>query len=306
MEVALKVDVDTHRGLKLGVPRLARLLEREGVPASFFVAMGPDNSGRALLRIVRNRGFLSKMFRTRAVSTYGLRTVLSGTLMPARPVGTAFPETMRALKEAGFELGVHGYDHVRWQDRIERLEPAAVARELDRAFEGYRQVLGEPAQSFAAPGWRTSATALELLDRKGLLYRSDTRGVFPFRCRIGRRTFDVPEIPTTLPTMDELMGLPGLRDNAALLGHYLARFSAERLNVHTIHAEVEGMTQLDSFAALLRGLKARGARFVRLCEVAQRLAGQELPVCRLERGFVTGRAGWVSVQGAELNGREAA
>ncbi len=70
MEVALKIDVDTHQGLAEGVPRLRQMLQREGITASFYIAMGPDNSGKAILRVFRNRGFLGKMFRTRAVSMY--------------------------------------------------------------------------------------------------------------------------------------------------------------------------------------------------------------------------------------------
>ena len=101
LKVALKIDVDTHQGLGLGVPRLAAMLKREGITASFYITMGPDNSGRAIIRVIRNRGFLSKMFRTKAVSMYGLRTVLSGTLLPSRPIALAYPEVMRDLQTLG-------------------------------------------------------------------------------------------------------------------------------------------------------------------------------------------------------------
>ena len=37
-----------------------------GVPASFFVAMGPDHSGRAIRRLFTHKGFLQKMLRTGA------------------------------------------------------------------------------------------------------------------------------------------------------------------------------------------------------------------------------------------------
>src|SRR5262249_3899532 len=98
MEVAIKIDVETHQGVAEGVPRLQQMLEREGVTASFYIAMGPDNSGRAMVRVFRNRGFLKKMFRTNAVAMYGLRTILSGTLLPARPIALAFPNLLRGLK----------------------------------------------------------------------------------------------------------------------------------------------------------------------------------------------------------------
>src|SRR5271170_8020340 len=194
VEVALKIDVDTHQGLKEGVPRLAQMLAREGVVASFYISMGPDNSGKAIVRAFRNRGFLVKMFRTNAVGMYGLRTVLSGTVLPARQIALAFPSIVRGLKKRGFEVGVHGYDHVRWQDGIDRLGESGIRTELEQAFEVYRAIFHEPARSFAAPGWRENATSLKLLDGMNLDYRSDTRGQEPFRCLVEGRVLSAPEI----------------------------------------------------------------------------------------------------------------
>jgi undecaprenyl phosphate-alpha-L-ara4FN deformylase len=297
VEIALKIDVDTHQGLEQGVPRLAAMLEREGVAASFYITMGPDNSGRAILRVFRNRGFLSKMFRTKAVSMYGARTILSGTLLPSRPIALSFPETIRDLKARGFEVGVHGYDHVRWQDHLDDIGEDGVRNELGDAFEAYRAILGAPARSFAAPGWRTNDTALVALDAMALDYRSDTRGVAPYRCVVEDRVLATPEIPTTLPTLDEVMGRRELRDDNAVRDFYLRLCKSDALNVHTIHAETEGMGQLESFTAIVRALKEQGAEFVRLHDVASRLNRPELPVCEVVRTTLPGRAGWISSQG---------
>ena len=98
--------------------------------------MGPDNSGRAILRVFRNRGFLSKMFRTKAVSMYGTRTILSGTLLPSRPIALSFPGIIRDLKARGFEVGVHGYDHVRWQDHLDRHRRGWRAQRTRRRVRG--------------------------------------------------------------------------------------------------------------------------------------------------------------------------
>jgi peptidoglycan/xylan/chitin deacetylase (PgdA/CDA1 family) len=302
MEIALKIDVDTHEGLAVGVPRLLKTLEAEGVTATFFIAMGPDNSGRAIVRMFKNPGFLAKMRRTRALSMYGLRTVLSGTLLPARPTALACPQIVRDLVRAGFEVGVHGYDHVCWQDHLDELGEARMRAEIMEAFEAYRAILGESARSFAVPGWRTNATALRLFDELRMKYQSNTRGHAPYRCAINREVFVTPEIPTTLPTMDEMMGAPELSDSEAIVDFYLKQFSAITLNVHTIHAETEGMAHLETFKGLLRGLKEGGARFVQLREIASGLATTELPVCELIRTTLPGRAGWVSAQGPEIGG----
>jgi peptidoglycan/xylan/chitin deacetylase (PgdA/CDA1 family) len=299
LEIALKIDVDTHQGLRDGVPRLARMLAAEGVAASFYIAMGPDNSGRAVVRVLRNPGFLRKMRRTRAVRMYGLRTVLSGTLLPARPIALALPDVVRGLKRAGFEVGVHGWDHVRWQDGIDKLGEAGVRAELGEAFEAYRAIFRERALGFAAPGWRTNAIALKVLDSMRLSYRSDTRGRTPFRCRVDGQILNTPEIPTTLPTLDEVMGRDDLPNAAAVLEFYLTQFNAGQLNVHTVHAETEGMSELESFTTLVRALKAQGAKFVRLEEIAARLGAAELPVCEVVRATLPGRAGWVAAQGPD-------
>ena len=164
MQVALKIDVDTHEGLKTGVPRLAGMLQREGVAASFFVAMGTTTPAKRSAAILTNRGFLTKMFRTRAVSMYGWRTILSGTLLKARPVAMAFPNLLRDLKARGFEVGVHGYDHVRWQDQIDEIGEPGIAQELEDAFEVYRSIFAVDPRAYAAPGWRANGN-LDAPDR---------------------------------------------------------------------------------------------------------------------------------------------
>src|SRR5439155_144605 len=84
------INVGTHDGLARGVPAIAELLARCGVSASFFVACGPDRMGRRIARLLDPR-FGAKLLRTRAVAVYGWRTLLSGTLLPSRPVAAAFP-----------------------------------------------------------------------------------------------------------------------------------------------------------------------------------------------------------------------
>ncbi len=296
MEIALKIDVDTHQGLGEGVPRLRRLLLDRGVTASFYIAMGPDNSGRAIMRMFRNPGFLSKMRRTRAVSMYGWRTVLSGTLLPARPIARAFPEIVRQLVRDGFEVGVHGYDHVCWQDHIDDLQEAGIGVQLNEAFKTYKTILTASSNSFAAPGWRTNAVAMRVLDKMHLAYRSDTRGHTPYRCKIDGVVFDTPEIPTTLPTLDEVMGTAEVAKAGSLVNFYLDRVREDTLNVHTIHAETEGMGQLAAFSSLLDALQQRGARFVRLGDIAAILTNRELPVCEVVRTILPGRAGWIAAQ----------
>ena len=296
--IALKIDVDTHAGLARGVPAIAALLAAHGIRASFFVVCGVDRMGRRLGRLLDPR-FVLKLVRTRAVAAYGWRTLLSGTLLPARAVAGAFPDLLRRLIAVGHEVGVHGYDHARWQDRLPRLSPAEVRAQVLRARDVLREILGAAPQGFAAPGWRCSAASLAAVDEAGFAYRSDTRGVAPFRPTAGGQLFRVPELPTTLPTLDELYGRDG-QSPSALVDRWVGLVRPGALNVHTIHAELEGGPHLDVLEALLGRLRDRG-RFVRLCDVAAALPIGDLPICEVGEGRVPGRPMPVALQ--QLDGR---
>lgn len=293
-QLALKVDVDTYVGLRDGVPALQRALDARGIAASVYVACGPDHSGRALRRLLKP-GFLAKMLRTNAPGMYGWRTLLYGTLLPGPPIAASFPQYLQALAAAGHEVGVHGYDHVYWHDRLDHLDAAATAAELRRGLEVFARLTGRPATAFAAPGWQCTAHSLAAIEAAGLRYHSCTRGVAPYRPRAGGRVFATPELPTTWPTLDEVYGRVG-RDAAALDAFYLAQIRPG-LNVHTVHAEVEGMALRPLFESLLDALRGR-VEFVRLIDVAARLDPQALPVCAIAHRTVAGRAGTVAVQEA--------
>lgn len=297
LQVAIKVDVDTWIGLKEGVPRLLALFRHFAVPASFFIAFGPDNSGKALRRTFK-RGFLHKMWRTNAVRIYGVKTLLCGTLLPSPIIGDMAPELLRAVLDDGHELGIHGYDHVLWQDRLQGLGEAGITNEIERAIASYVKTLKISPQSFAAPGWQATDASLAVQDRQGFLYCSDTRGVFPFLPRMHGQTFQTLQIPTTLPTLDEVLGLDGMQGEQ-VNDVFLSQLRSDRLNVHTIHAEVEGRTQLDLFASLLKHLEVQGVAYVKLCDVAKALLHQgpdDLPRAAIQPRPIPGRAGEVACQ----------
>lgn len=298
MELALRIDVDTHDGLRDGVPRLLELLRRLGLRASFFVAFGPERAGLAAGRLW-DPTFAWKLLRTRALGTYGWRAALSGTLLPARPVGEAFAPFLRDVAAEGHEVGLHGYDHFGWQRRIHRMRRAAVDAAFRAGIDAFSQALGRPPAATAAPGWRTTAAALTAQEQLGFTYASDCRGTSPFRLRVGGTAYATPQIPTTLPTMDELMGtvrdLPGALEAELRPG----------LNVFTAHAEIEGGRLAGEFERFLGRVLARRVRLRRLEDVAEPLRARDgVPWARVRRGRVRGRSGWVLVQDGPAGGEQ--
>ncbi len=295
LEIALRIDVDTFVGARDGVPALLELLAGRGIRASFFLSLGPDNAGRAALRVFRRGGFLTKMLRTRAVSTYGLRTVLSGTLLPAARIGAACEGAYRAIERAGHEVALHAWDHFRWQDHLAAWSRAEVAAEYRRGSDEFARLFGRRPEAVAAPGWVASAHSLLAADELGLAYASDTRGRAPFFPLVEGHRLRTLQVPVTLPTFDERVGRDGLRPerwNAALL----ELVGAAGRHVYTLHAEVEGRGQRAAFGDLLDALRARGARFLTLREVAAR-ARADAPACPVTWRPLEGRAGDVACQG---------
>jgi len=288
--IALRVDVDTRRGLREGVPRLLELFRRLDVPASFFVTMGPDNSGQAIRRAWRP-SFLLKMLRTNPLRLYGLRTLLSGTLLPAQPVGAGAPALLRDIAAAGHEVAPHGWDHVTWQDRVERLSAAALRADLTAAARAFEAVFGTRPGASAAPGWRTTPAALVVQEELGLAYATDVRATVPFRPRVAGGALKTLQVPTTMPTMDELLGR--VRDVEGALTASLG----DGLNVFTLHAEVEGGPLLDRFSGWLEGVCRTKRPIVRVRDLAGAMEAGGLPEATVAQGRVAGRSGWVAVRG---------
>jgi undecaprenyl phosphate-alpha-L-ara4FN deformylase len=296
-KLAIKIDVDTLEGYLKGVPALLDLLEDQGVKASFFLALGPDNSGKAIFRVFRQPGFLHKMLRTRAPAIYGFRTMCYGTLLPAPLIYAAAPELAPRIAALGHEVGLHGYDHVRWHDRLLKMSSQEVSREIARAQEVFTALLGRRAQAFAAPGWQCSEASRTVLAAQGFLYTSDTRGVAPYWPRFGPAVSRLLEIPTTLPTLDELLGFNGCRprDFTELV---LARLMKGPPQVLTIHAEMEGGPYRQEFARLLARCRSQGVDFFRLEDWARELLHEPaaLQVSPVSSRRLPGRAGRVSCQ----------
>lgn len=297
MILALKVDVDTDRGTRLGVPALQALLEEFSVPASFLFSLGPDNTGKAIRRVFRP-GFFKKVSRTSVVKMYGIRTLLNGTLLPAPSIGKRHAAVMRAVRDAGFETGIHCHDHFKWQDYLFKMSLDETREEFGKALDEYRRILGCEALTAGAPGWQATAASRQVYDEAGFLYASDTRGNSAFFPEIAGRVFKTLEIPSSLPTFDELLGRPEFPDEK-IVPHYLSLLKSEQPNILTIHAEIEGMMKLPLFRELLTALVNQGVQLVRMDDLARDLLAhrETIPVQPLVMAEIEGRSGLVATQG---------
>jgi undecaprenyl phosphate-alpha-L-ara4FN deformylase len=300
MKLALKIDVDTYRGTREGVPRLIDALKQHNAGATFLFSLGPDHTGRAITRAFRP-GFMKKVSRTSVLEHYGIRTLLYGTLLPGPDIGKRCADIMRGTRDAGFEVGIHTWDHVKWQDHVVRRGERWTGEEMGAAYLRFSEIFGEHARTHGAAGWQMNVHALRLTQRLGFDYCSDTRGRCPFIPVYRGEIIACPQFPTTLPTLDELIGLEGLTaDNVAAHLLRLSENPPPTGHVYTLHAELEGMKLLPVFEALLAGWKAMGFDLVPTRELFGALKPQALPRHELVMGEIPGRSGTLALQGKEF------
>jgi undecaprenyl phosphate-alpha-L-ara4FN deformylase len=303
--LTLKIDVDTYRGTRVGALNLARLLEKHHAGASFLFSLGPDHTGWALRRAFRP-GFFQKVARTSVTKHYGWKTLMYGILLPAPDIGAGCASEMRAVRDAGFECGMHCWDHVLWQDNVRARGADWTAKQLHLAFERFHDIFGRPPPTHGAAGWQMNAHAFALLDAYGITYASDgrarltARGTLadpsagPYRPSISSRDMSCIQLPTTLPTLDELLGrtIDGETiDETNAAAAILKLTATPRDHVFTLHAELEGQDLAPIFQQLLKGWRAQGYQLASMADYHRKARKQPLPALPVGWGCLPGRSG---------------
>ncbi len=310
--LALKVDVDTLKGTRRGVPQLIDLFKKHQVGATFLFSLGPDHTGRAIKRVFR-KGFFAKVKRTSVIAHYGFPTLLYGTVLPGPDIGRRCGDILRRTRDEGFEVGIHAWDHVRWQDGVPTADARWTRVEMERAQNRFCDIFKSPAATHGAAGWQMNKYALRLTQSMGFDYCSDGRaqegfGVPHFPV-VNAEIIDCPQLPTTMPTLDELIGLDGVTEKN--VHETLLAFSGKNTwkcppvigfpippHIFTMHAELEGIRCLSTLEKLIIGWKEQGYSLVSTGAIAEKLAREKLPYFVAEAGEIAGRSGQLLIQGA--------
>jgi peptidoglycan/xylan/chitin deacetylase (PgdA/CDA1 family) len=277
--LGLKVDVDTRRGMEEGVPALLSTLSAASSPASFFLSFGPDNSGKAVYRMVRSPRFLFKMIRTNAPGLYGVKTALYGTVLKAPMIAKAFPGLCREIEARGHEVELHAWDHRAWQDTLPRRGERWIRDWLEQGLSAYEACLGHPPRAFGAPAWLLTEPAVAVLGGYPWEYLSCTRAPSPFLLEGSGKT----ELPSDLPCLEEVGGPKGATS-------ILSALSAGGVHVLPVHAEAEGGIWNGVFADILRGARDLGYRVAPLSEIAAIFRKRDLPERAFRTALLRGRA----------------
>jgi hypothetical protein len=142
---------------------------------------------------------------------------------------------------------------------------------------------------------------MRLTQRLGFTYASDTRGRHPFIPVWNGEIVRCPQIPITLPTLDELVTSPR-QDPAELVGAVLALTANPPLHGHVfslLATKALGKAP-QAVERLLAGWHEQGYEVTSIQSLANRLVVDKLARHEIVVGKVPGRNGAVLLQGDEF------
>jgi peptidoglycan/xylan/chitin deacetylase (PgdA/CDA1 family) len=103
------------------------------------------------------------------------------------------------------------------------------------------------------------------------------------------------QMPTTLPTLDELLGreIDGQVIDEGNIAAHLLKLTAnpQRDHVYTLHAELEGQKLAPIFEQLLSGWKAQGYQLASMADYYEKIKASPLPEYPVQWGELPGRSG---------------
>jgi len=265
--------------MKRGVPRLLSILNQFGIQATFYLSMGPDASGRAILQLVKNPRFLKKMLKTNAGRLYGMKTALYGTLLSSPMIALSFPDLVEQIISAGHEVEFHAWDHRRWQDELYQRSYEWIEDWFEKGISAYRKMVRREPSSFGAPSWVIDDRVLTILGKYPFHYLSCTRAKEPFIHEIS----GLMEIPSDLPCLEEV-GVP------QGVSRILQTLKDGGIHVLPVHAEVEGGIWDKHFIELCENVRHMNFQILPLSEIKVHLESEALPVRKYRMELLPGRS----------------
>lgn len=289
MRIALRVEVRSLRGLREGVPNLMRLFSEFQVRASFFFPLGRDFSGRRPLQAWRDRAAL------------GIAALTYGTLLPAPSLREEAAHMMALARANGHEVGLFGLSPVHWARRMAHADEAWTRQQCQGLWQAYQALDGREPVALAAPAWQVNPTLLATLAGGHYLYSSMTRGKLPYLPQLQGVRSPLPEIPTTLPTLGEMLRRPGV--SLGNVHEYLYAESQHVLpagHVFAASAECEGLEHLALMEKLLVMWKGQEGSVRALGDVLQEIDLTTLPHHQIGWGRFEGGEAYVAMQSVQV------
>ncbi|PHV13134.1 polysaccharide deacetylase family protein [Chitinimonas sp. BJB300] len=303
MLLAIRVEVDSLAAARDALPPFLDALTRLNASASFFINIGPDYAGKTrskLFRIGENKQQVRNNLSL--AGPHGLAR-LYGYLLPAPQLVSKAASQLLAIKTAGFETGLLAWDRVKWVQGIANADEAWVHTELQAGCDAIESLFGERPQGLALPRWGSSRVAMRLAQRLGFVYLSASRGTHPYLAVTDGEPVNLPQLPTSLPTLSELIGLAGRDEQGA--ADYLLHLTANIPpigHVFNISLSADGGKRLPLLQQLFTAWREQGYELASLQQLHQHTHNHILPWHSTQQQSWPAYQGLLTTQGPAFPG----
>lgn len=164
-EFVIRIDLESQKGIRDGLPNLLRLFKKHGVKGSFYLTMGGESN---VFEILGNRGKL-KTTAERKIKLWSKKDKIRMVLSPIDFVKKN-RQLLKKIISDGHELGLHGWKHREWTRNLDNVNLKA---RLKQMTSRYKEYFGKRATSWASPGFNTNKNVLRELENSGIYHISD-------------------------------------------------------------------------------------------------------------------------------------
>ncbi|STV85990.1 Polymyxin resistance protein PmrJ [Klebsiella michiganensis] len=159
-QVGLRIDVDTFRGTRDGVPRLLALLSQHGISGKLLFQRRAGQHGAPYLAPDKTEVSVEDAAAQRPASLYGWDILLAGTAWPGRRIGAGNEDVIRAAAQE-HEVGLHAWDHYSWQAWSGVWPQERLTLEVERGLLELERIIGRPVTCSAVAGWRADQRVIQ-------------------------------------------------------------------------------------------------------------------------------------------------
>jgi len=254
---SLRIDLESDKGIKEGVPKILALLEKYNIKASFYISIGGESNLFELLR------YRKKLPGKRKISVFSKGEILRMVFLP-RDFVTKNQKILKRILYEGHELGIHGWKHREWTRGLEKLN---VRKIVGRAIRKYIKLFGGKPQSFCAPAFRTNEEVAKVLSSEGIKVISDFRGETP------KRVGGLVNVPITLlgkgntPIIEYYVG-EGYSDEE-IFEKIVSDIKKKNYASMYVHGLFECREKIELLERLFRWLEKNKVKSKKLIEVAR-------------------------------------
>lgn len=173
-KVAIRFDIDSHKCIRDGVPRLLELSNKHGVPFTFYLnagrAISIQDTVKTMLKSKNNDENYTMLSAREKLGTFDY--IYAALINPKM---TQYKENIVAINSSICELGIHGgLNHSHWYMSADVWNSGKIEKELSTAIKRIRKIIPEyEIKGFAAPGFVTSEKVEQMVAKLGFRYSTD-------------------------------------------------------------------------------------------------------------------------------------